>query len=321
MPTGLDEPPVWMVNPSWYESTPVLVGTRPLKTALDRKDEMPRKLVVAGWLALACIGLCMTAGCAEVDPSKRVIFLDGAGHYTAGGSISRGLRSAGFDGEFQTFVWSSFLGAGADHLLAAYDGSKAQQLAEEIVAFRREYPNGYIAVMGLSAGTSVVISALERVPLDVQVDSVVLFQPSVSSTRDLSKALRRVRHRLYATCSRKDLILASLLVTADGESGQAAGRTGFQVPPGLERSDRMEYRKVVNMPWRERYRRYGWRGGHVDSTGTRFVQHYIAPRVLPKRIKPSDVVDLNSTDRHAANSPEGSSASAQSHGPAMSGAR
>jgi hypothetical protein len=282
---------------------------------------MSRMLLITARLAVVCVALPVVTGCTQVDTRERVIFLDGAGHFTAGHSVERGLRSAGFNGEFDTFIWSSFLGWGADQLLAAHDSSKAQELADEIVEFRRENPNGYLSLMALSAGSAVAISALERVPLDIHVDNVVLFEPSVSATRDLSRALRRVQHRMYATCSRKDLILASLLVNADGEPGPPAGRTGFQVPPDLPRSHRMQYRKVVNMPWRERYRKYGWRGGHVDSTSSRFVQHYIAPRMLPKRVRPSDIVNLRSDDKQAKGAPAGRSTHTQGDGPAVSTAR
>jgi hypothetical protein len=92
--------------------------------------------------------------------------------------------------------------------------------------------------------------------------------------------MRHVKGRLYATCSHIDGLLATLAVTADGSLGLAAGRSGFRIPHGVSDADRQQYRKVVNIPWRSKYKRYGWDGGHVSSTRAKFVQHVIAPYVL-----------------------------------------
>ncbi|HRX85717.1 MAG TPA: hypothetical protein P5572_11930, partial [Phycisphaerae bacterium] len=147
-------------------------------------------------------------------------------------------------------------------------------------AERRRHPQGYLGVMGLSAGTAVVVSALELLPNDVQVDYVVLFEPSISATRNLAPAMRHVRGKLYATCSANDGILGTLLATADGGPLPPAGKIGFRVPLGLPAGQRPPYARVVNLPWRSKYRRMGWNGGHVSSTTSKFVELVIAPRML-----------------------------------------
>ena len=50
----------------------------------------------------------IVGGCAQIDPNKRVVFLDGAGYFGAGPSVKRGLRMAGYNGQFRGFVWTSF---------------------------------------------------------------------------------------------------------------------------------------------------------------------------------------------------------------------
>ena len=232
-------------------------------------------------ICLIALTICL-AGCADVDPSQRVIFLDGAGHFGAATSVKHGLRGAGYKGEVRGFVWTSGLLWGADHVLATHSPFSARRLAGQIEDFRESYPDGQLMVMALSAGSAVAVNALERLSEDVMVDDVVFFQPSISATHDLSPALRHVTHRLYATCSRRDAILAGLLVNADGKPGPPAGRNGFRVPLGLSKAQRNEYRKVVNLPWLSKYKRHGWNGGHVASTRSRFVENVIAPRVLPK---------------------------------------
>lgn len=248
------------------------------------------------WRGARCPAMCgvvcalaMAAGCGGASrPSAVVLFLDGAGHFTAGGNVRNGLRSAGYDGRFQGYVWTSFLGWGTDHLLVAGSGLKAQGLADRIVRLRRDDPEGEIHVMGLSAGTAVIVNALERLPEGTDVDTVVLFSSSVYANRDLTPALQHVRRALYATCSPHDLILSSLVITADGETGSAAGRTGFRIPPSVPKSRRSEYAKVVNLPWMPNYAAYGWNGGHVAATRAEFVKHVIAPRVLSRGPFPLD---------------------------------
>lgn len=219
-------------------------------------------------------------GCSSTPERGRIIFLDGAGNFSAGPQVRKGVQRAGFHGKFQGFVWTSFLLWGVDHLVAARNPLNAERLAQSIEHYRHDNPDTYLAVMGLSSGTAVVLAALERLPDDVAVDYVVLFQPSVVRDRNLAPAMRHVKGRLYATCSHIDGVLATLAVTADGSLGQPAGRSGFRIPPGISDQDRQQYRKVVNIPWRSKYKRYGWDGGHVSSTRAKFVQHVIAPYVL-----------------------------------------
>lgn len=219
-------------------------------------------------------------GCKGPDPSQRIVFLDGAGHFGAGGSVKRGLRSAGYEGEFATFRWQSGLLWGVDHLFAANSDGPARKLVGEIELHRRQHPNGYFALMGLSSASAVILNALEQLPDDIDVDAVVLFQPSVSATRNLAPAVTHVRGNLYATCSQYDGIIGALLATADGGSLPAAGKTGFRVPLTLPASQRQPYTRVVNLPWQKKYRRWGWGGGHVSSTRSSFVKNVIAPHIL-----------------------------------------
>ncbi len=233
-------------------------------------------------LVLLATSLCM-AGCATRDPSQQILFLEGAGHLGSGIAVEYGLRTAGYQGEFHCFSWTSCLGWGADHLLAAYRTGKAEDLAQRIIAIRQQHPEGRTVLMGLSAGSAILLSALEKLPPGVCVNDVILFQPSVSASRNLAPALAHVSGRLYSTASPSDAILAALPITADGKTDSPAGRSGFAVPAALPRAEREQYRKVVILPWLAQYRRYGWNGGHVSSTRPGFVEKVIAPRILPRQ--------------------------------------
>mgnify|MGYP001168309499 CR=1 FL=1 len=251
-------------------------------------------------LAAFSIGIA-AAGCAQPTKGPTVIYLEGAGWYTSGGGVEAGLRDAGYTGEFSRFTWTSFLGPAHDHFVNARSRGIARRLARRIEAQRRKEPDAPIHVMGLSAGTSLVLMALPMLPEDIQVDSVVLFSPSVSSEHNLTEAMKHVRRNLYATSSPYDGILAGLPVNADGKGGAPAGRYGFRMPPRAKESTLMAYSRVINLPWNPSYLAYGWNGSHTGVTNRRFVKAVIAPRILTNEPFP---LDRSILDRAAA-SPSG----------------
>ncbi len=226
------------------------------------------------------------AGCGDPPNGAIVYYLDGAGWYSGAGSVAQGLRDAGFKGHFKNYSWSAFLGPAHDHLVTAKSKQVSRGLAKEIAATIRRSPENKVYVMGLSAGTAVILAALEQLPDDVQVEDVVLFSPSVSSRHDLRRAMQRVRRNLYATCSRNDGILPGLVINADGVGGRPAGISGFVLPPGQAARATKSYRRVINLPWRPAYIGYDWTGGHAAVTQSRFVESVIAPRILGREPYP-----------------------------------
>ena len=63
----------------------------------------------------------------------------------------------------------------------------------------------------LSAGTAIATFALERLPEDVKVDSVVFLSSSLASRYPMTRALRRVKHGLYVFYSPDDAILKTFV--------------------------------------------------------------------------------------------------------------
>lgn len=246
----------------------------------------PRRLFVrAGLLAFA---LFSGVGCGAPRRGPIVIYLEGAGWYSSSGSVEAGLRDAGYEGEFSNFTWSAFLGPAHDHLVNAKSKAIAKRLAERITTHRRANPSEPIHLMGLSAGTSLILLALPMLPSDVQVDNVVLFSPSVSSEHNLSQAMAHVKRNLYATSSPHDGILAALPVNADGKGGAPAGRSGFRLPPRAKENTLLAYSRVINLPWQASYLGFGWDGSHTGATGRRFVGGVVAPRIMTKEPYPLD---------------------------------
>lgn len=245
-------------------------------------------------LYLLCIGTTgLLAGCtAPKSNGHGIIFgCDGSGAGPVikwGPSARRGLVQAGYKGLFGPFRWQTGLGVAADHTsTVAYKQAMAGKLAERIAQHRTEFPDDPVYVAGLSAGCAVVIYALEALPHTVSVDQVFLLSSSVSAEYDLSRALKHVDGRIYATTSPKDAVLRDLVTivgTADrkAKGGAISGLEGFRPPAGASQELRSAYQaKVVNIPWRPEFASYGNRGGHTDVAAEKFVQHFLAPLVVP----------------------------------------
>lgn len=230
----------------------------------------------------------LAAGCGAPKTGPVLVYLDGAGWYSGSGPVETGLKRAGYPGRVYRFDWTANLGPAHDHLVTARDKGVAKSLARYLQSVREADPTGQIDLMGLSAGTGVILGALEELPREIQVDNVVLLSPSVSADHDLSRAMRRVRRNLYATCSPRDALLGSLTVNADGVSGPPAGLRGFRISTRRSAETHRLYERVVNLPWTAAYTAHGWSGSHTGVTSADFIAVVIAPRLLAEDWFPLD---------------------------------
>lgn len=249
---------------------------------------MKNRILPPRLIPCAVVLLFVLAGCSGPKPGGVVIFLDGAGWYSSSGSIDQGLHSAGYNGSFETFSWSAFLGPVTDHYINARSPVIAERLANKVAKQRKEFPNAAVDLIGLSSGTSVILRALEAMESGVSVDNVVLFSPSVSENHNLTKAMEHVRRNLYATCSPYDEILRMLPDNADGKGGRPAGLSGFRRPRREDAATAEAYGRVINIPWQPSYSGYGWSGSHTSVTSSGFVASVIAPRILTNDPYPLD---------------------------------
>jgi hypothetical protein len=218
-----------------------------------------------------------------------VYYLDGAGGggiTNWSGGVREGLLAAGYDGAGEMFKWQTGLSVVADQTASnEYKRSKAAAVARKMVAYRQRHPHAPMTLMGLSAGTVIAVFTLEALPADVMVENVILLSGSLSAPYDLTSALRRVRGKVYVTTSHRDTVLGGLLPlagTADrGSSTNATiGVEGPQLPRGASTETRNLYAsRLVVVPWKQEFARYGNLGGHTDTVKAAFVGRYIAPLV------------------------------------------
>jgi hypothetical protein len=196
-------------------------------------------------------------------------------------TLRDGLVRAGFDGPFEFFDWTCRdPGIPALHNRAR-NLEQAKILAEKITKQFREYPDQPIYLTCHSGGSGPAVWALEALPEDVNIECFVLLAPALSPGYDLSKAMSRVRGKVYCFYSEADdMILGTgtrLMGTIDGVRCDAAGRVGFNKPVGV---DEAQYAKLVQKPYERAWTRYGHLGGHIGVMQTAFAQAVIGPLML-----------------------------------------
>src|SRR5207248_2090228 len=131
-----------------------------------------------------------------------------------------------------------------------------------------------------SAGTGIAVWALEKLPDDVQIDTLLMMQSALSPTYDLSKALAHVRGHAYSFWSNLDPVVGGgtrLLGTVDGVNTEAAGHVGFRPP---RTADAALYRKLMQFEYQESWMRFGDDGDHIGPMRRAFAKNMLAPLLI-----------------------------------------
>lgn len=267
--------------------------------------------------ALSLFGL---TGCAWLAPLGsqnqgavfgKTYFVGGAGplgEVVGTFSVPKGLREGHYRGAIEVYGWQAAVGGTLrDQIDRTRNEEQAAELARRIVAYERAYPGRRVNIIALSAGTGIAAWALEALPPDCRVGTVIFLSSSLSSRYDLTAALEHIDGRLYNYCSSKDPILrygVPLAGTVDRSSDEmAAGLHGIALPRDLDVHGRNLYRlRVRNRAWRPSYKRYGYQGLHTDSTSERFVEHVLTP-LLGEPLNPPRRVPGATDDAHATTQP------------------
>ena len=169
------------------------------------------------------------------------------------------------------------------HALQAYtrNHQQAQRVAELIVSKYRADPRAKLILTAESGGTGVAVWALERLPKNVEVQSLLLIAPALSPEYDLTEALRHVRGKAYAFISGGDWFMLGagtrLYGTIDGKRTEAAGLVGFHRPP---RADAGQYHKLVEMKYDPNWIIWGNFGSHSGGMSSAFARHVLAPLLI-----------------------------------------
>ncbi len=241
---------------------------------------------------LVIVVLSVVLGCEDTRRPNRwekygkVYYIDGAGNLGFGvDTVPRALRAAGWRGDFEPIIWTSFTGPLGDQLIRVNAIARADGLAKQIIKYRKKYPDAPIYIIALSAGTGVATWAVEKLPEGVAVDSMVFLGSSLANNYDMTKCLKHIKGKIYVFYSNRDAILTGFIPvtgTIDGSYFvKPAGLAGLHPPKNISEEGKRLYRnKIVNIPWRPEFEKYGYAGGHTDGTSYEFVRYFIAPKLL-----------------------------------------
>jgi pimeloyl-ACP methyl ester carboxylesterase len=209
-----------------------------------------------------------------------------AGYRWVDRQMVAGLREGGYTGRLAMHDWT------ADHeglealLNQPLHEQESQRVAEALTKRYRENPERRIVITAHSGGTGIAVWALEKLPDDVKVDTVVMLASALSPDYDLTKALRHVRGKMYSFNSLTDTLVLGVgtrtFGTVDGVKCDAAGRCNFALPDG---ADEQQYKKLVQVPYSAAWMALGNIGDHVGPMSSRFARDILAPVVLGQPIK------------------------------------
>ncbi|MCA9242827.1 MAG: DUF726 domain-containing protein [Phycisphaerales bacterium] len=233
-------------------------------------------LMIIGTGALFALTGCGATSFGAAAGHGITFYCPGAGNIDFGDAgIRKGLKAAGYEGQVATVMWTVSFNPAIDQALRINARLGGTRLANEIKSYKRQFPDGPVTLIGLSAGTGVALWALEDLPHGMMVENVVLLGSSLNNRYNIGKSLPHIKGKIYNFYSSNDAILAGPMLvfgTIDGQFGvEGAGAVGLHPPTGADR--------VVNIPWKPEYSSYGYNGGHTDSTSPRFVQQFISPYV------------------------------------------
>ncbi|MFO0973933.1 MAG: hypothetical protein U1A27_10920 [Phycisphaerae bacterium] len=222
------------------------------------------------------------------DPKERfgrTWYIDGAGNWGFGVLESAvGLEKAGYKGLVQSYHWSLTFNPALDQTLRFVAKGGGERLGGIISDYLDRFPDANVNVIGLSAGTGVGIWAIESVRSPHKINNYVMLGSSLSSRYDPSRALSKMKGKIFTYFSASDPVLngaVRALGTIDGTFDDSAGLVGLRARgPNAGR--------IVNIGWSSKYERYGWVGGHTDGTSEDMMHYEIGPRIfLPDELGPA----------------------------------
>jgi pimeloyl-ACP methyl ester carboxylesterase len=187
------------------------------------------------------------------------------------------LREAGCPMEMETFDWTGGFKGMMAFWLAQASQRPAARLSERIQSVRREHPDQPIYLIADSSGCAIALKAMEKLPPQVMIKTVILTSAAVAPKYDLGPALQHVQGRMISFNSDRDFVIlwlgSTIFGTVDGHHTPAAGRVGF-----VSRPDQSGYEKLLQIPYDPAWKaQFGNAGGHGQALGSRFAKAMIAP--------------------------------------------
>jgi hypothetical protein len=244
-------------------------------------------------LAALVFAAALAGGCGQgnyTSPERYdrglVVCLSGAGGMVGECDRMRdGLASGGVDRAIEVFDWSRG-DVLSDQVSVESNRRMAGTLARRLESYMIEHPGRPVHLLGISAGTGLIVWALENLQEGFKVDGAIILASSLDTRYDLTQALMKVKGRMYSFNSVADTILSlgvTMTGTVDRHGTLAGGFVGFGVPDGATEETKTLYReKLTQIGWWPGDVVLGHMGDHLGASSATFVRVRIAPIVLGK---------------------------------------
>jgi hypothetical protein len=247
-------------------------------------------LLAVLFLVSGCAGIPAPVESRLPPPQARalVLVIDGAGGYQY---MPRAMACVADEDHLplavRSYDWTHATGRWlADQVDRTHSYEAGLILAEEVCAYRRQYPGLPIYLMAYSAGSFPLLTAAGRLPPN-SIERIILLSPAVSASYDLRPALRCARQGIDVFSNENDRIYLGIgtcvLGTTDGQHEIPAGRRGFR-PVVVQPADAALYAKLRDHPWDPSQAWTGHHGGHAGVEAPGFIRAFIVPLLMPAHL-------------------------------------
>ncbi|MBN2211711.1 MAG: alpha/beta hydrolase [Sedimentisphaerales bacterium] len=231
----------------------------------------------------------MVGGCRQAPPRDEELqrgavwmFSGVEGGYALLAGARQGLRDAGVNQAIYTCEWGRPFDIFTNLCDLRRNRAVAACVAEEICAYRRNYPTQSIDLIGYSGGGGIVLLVAETLPEDVHLHNVILVHPAVSPDYDLTPALRRLDGQMIHYYSDWDIFIlglgTSVFGTIDRKFTASAGQKGFDLEQAV--SDPALRGKLLQCKWTPEQIASGHFGEHFGIGFYGWNKDYVAPHLL-----------------------------------------
>ena len=197
----------------------------------------------------------------------------------------RALRDAGVTSAVRVYDWWRPLNPLSNLVNYERNREQARAVAREIGQQLRENRGIPVDLVGYSGGGGIALMVVESLPDGARVRDVILAQPAVSPTYDLTPALRRMDGRIVNLYCPSDWwtlgVGTSVLGTIDRRKTPSAGQVGFELDSAV--ADARLRSRVVQQAWTPDARALGHWGNHTGMFSYGWNRHRLAPLLAARR--------------------------------------
>ncbi len=199
--------------------------------------------------------------------------------------VRRAFRDAGVESAIYTHDWKRPPLLGVLSNLSDYKGNRqaAQSVAEEIIKYRKKYPQAPVDFVGYSGGGGMALMVAEALPESLRLRNIVLVHAAISFDYPLDQTLQHVDGKLINYYSPADWLLlgvgTSLFGTMDRKHCPSAGKMGFDTAAAIQDPNLLSKFEQISWSLAE-FKKGEHFGGHGSIIFYHWNKNKVAPYLL-----------------------------------------